>query len=89
VDGGLLSAGYLCGLTWTVMSVSTRFSGTNFLVLIFASTNFRENLFSQELIFAIEIFENFANFANSRSFEYFAVTYFRDLAIFLHFPRTI
>ena len=64
-------------------------------VLIFVRTNFHENLFSRSEFSKILrelIFANFANFANLRLFEYFAVTYFRefrDLAIFLHFARTV
>ena len=44
-------------------------------VLIFASTNFRENLFSREFIFAIEIFENFAGtyFREFREFKIFRI----------------
>ena len=48
---------------------------TTLKVLIFASTNFRENLFSREFIFAIEIFENFAGtyFREFREFKIFRI----------------
>ena len=48
---------------------------------VFASTNFGENLFSQEFIFAVEIFERnlfSPNFTNLGFFEYFARTYFHE-----------
>ena len=63
------------------------------MFLYYSCTNFRENLFSREF-FSRSRFSKisreliFANFANLRFFEYFAVTYIRefiDLAISLHF----
>ena len=42
-------------------------------VLIFARANFRENLFSREFIFAIQIFDDFAR------------TYFREFREFIDF----
>ena len=61
--------------SWILFNFFKFKKGITLKVLIFASTNFRENLFSREFIFAIEIFENFAGtyFREFREFKIFRI----------------
>ena len=80
----VLHFGSIAGLCW-------RKSPHNFYitlkVLIFACTNFRENLFSRVFIFAIEVFESFARknfheFCENANFRKFRELIFANYAIF-------